>query len=128
MRKLVLLLILVVVAVVVYKDRERIFVRDPLGSVARNGVKEAGAQVFVNYSNDVLIENDNAPMYLNIIQQGQPVGAPDSLKCIHYLVCLANGYPAPQSYALPHARVESMTNRQVQFRDSEGREVSVHLR
>ena len=123
-----MLLVVVLCAAFAYVNRQRLFVRDPLGSVSRNGVKEPGAQVFLNFDNDVLLENDNAPMYFNIVQHGQPVGAPDQLKCIHYLVCLTNGYPAPQTSALPGAQLESMTPQQVSFKDDAGREVQVHLR
>ena len=127
MRKFVLLFVLLA-GIFAYFNRERLFVRDPLGSVARAGVHEDGAQIFINYDNDVLIENDHTPMYFNILQHGQPVGAPDSLKCIHYLLCLAAGYPAPQTMAVPGARLESMTNREVKFTDGSGREVLVTLR
>ncbi len=127
MKKWALLLLLLVLCFA-YVHRVRLFLRDPLGSVLRDGVKEAGAQVFINYDNDVLLENDNAPMYLDIVQHGQPVGAPDTLKCFHYLLCLVNGYPAPQTLAVPNARLESMTSQQVRFKDSEGREVQVQLR
>lgn len=128
MRKLLLLLVLIVLAWFAYRNRYRIFVRDPLGSVVRDGVKEKGAQVYVNYPNDVMIENDNAPMYFNLIEAGQPVSAPTGLKCIHYLACLANGYPEPQTFALPGAKLESMTAREVDFRDPDGRQVVVRLR
>lgn len=128
MRKLLLVLVLLVLCYYAFLNRDRIFVRDPLGSVTRNDVKESGAQVFINYDNDVLLENDNTPMYLHILQHGQPVGSPDSLKCIHYLVCFTNGYPAPQAAAVPGARLESMTNKQVRFRDGNGREAVVNLR
>ena len=127
MRKIVLIVI-VLAAAFAWVNRQRLFVRDPLGSVSRNGVKEAGAQVFLNFDNDVLIENDNAPMYLNIVQHGQPVGTPDQLKCIHYLMCLASGYPAPQTSALPGASLEAMTPQQITFKDDLGREVQVRLR
>ncbi len=122
------LLVLVLAACFAYVNRLRLFVRDPLASVQRGGVTEAGAQVFVNYDGDVLIENDRAPMYFNIVQHGQPVGAPDVLKCIHYLVCLANGYPAPQTSALPGAQLQSMTSQEVRFTDEAGRAVRVQLR
>ena len=127
MRKIVLI-VLVVGSWFVYQNRMRLFVRDPLGLVTRNGVKEDGAQVFINYDNDALLENDHAPMYLEILQHGQPVGTPNTLKCIHYLVCLASGYPAPQASALPGARMVAMSPKIVQFRDEEGREVAVALR
>ncbi len=128
MRKLVLLLILIVVVYFIFQNRERIFLRDPLGSVARNGVREQGAQVYINYSNDVMLENDNAPMYFNVLVHGEPVSAPTSLKCIHYLVCLAAGNDELQTFAIPGAKLESMTNREVDFRDPEGRQVAVRLR
>ncbi len=127
MKKFVLLFV-IVAGVYAYFNRERLFLRDPLASVTRAGVREAGAQVFINYDNDVLLENDHPPMYFNVLQHGQPVGAPDQLKCIHYLLCLANGYPAPQTSALPGAQLESMTNQQVLFKDGDGREVVVTLR
>ena len=126
-RKLVLL-VLLVAAWFAYANRFRLFVRDPLAAVSRDGVKEAGAQVFLNYNSDVLLENDHAPMYFNIVQHGQPVGAPDALKCIHYLVCLASGYPAPQISVLPGAKLEAMSTRQVRFQDSQGRAVVIDLR
>lgn len=127
MRKLTLLF-LVLACAFAYVNRERLFVRDPLASVTRAGTHERGAQVFINYSNDVLLENDRPPMYFNILQQGQPPGAPGTLKCIHYLICLASGYPAPQTSALPEARLEEMTPRQVRFVDEKGRAVLIKLR
>ncbi len=127
MRKWVLLA-LVLLSFFVYENRMRLFLRDPLGTVLRDGAKEDGAQVFLNYDNDVLLENDHPPLYLTILQHGQPVGAPTTLKCFHYLVCLANGYPAPQAAASPGARLESMTSKEVRFRDEVGREVQVKLR
>jgi hypothetical protein len=127
MRKVVALIVLAL-GVFAYFNRERLFVRDPLGSLTRNGAKESGAQIFVNFSNDVLIENDNAPMYFNLLEHGRPVSAPTGLKCIHYLVCLVNGYPSPDATVLPQDKLESMSERRVQFRDWQGREVEVTLR
>ncbi len=121
-------LALVFLSLFVYENRMRLFLRDPLGTVLRDGAKEDGAQVFLNYDNDVLLENDHPPLYMTILQHGQPVGAPTTLKCFHYLVCLANGYPAPQSAAYSGARLESMTSKEVRFRDSARREVQVQLR
>ena len=127
MRKFALLMLLLACGFA-YVNRQRLFVRDPLGSLTRAGVPEAGAQIFINYSNDVLLENDRAPMYFNILQHDQAVGAPETLKCIHYLMCLASGYPAPQTSALPGARLEAMTAKEVRFVDTEGREAVIKLR
>ena len=47
--------VLLVVFVVVF--RQRIFIRDPLGKVERNGIAQDGARLYINYSNDVLVED-----------------------------------------------------------------------
>ncbi len=121
------LLLLIVTGVFAYYNRQLLFVRDPLGSVTRNGVAEDGAQVYINYANDVMLENDHAPMYMNLLQHGQRVGAPTAMKCIHYLLCMASGYPDPQTLPLPDAELGTMTDKQVNFRDSSGRAVAVRL-
>ena len=128
MRKVVLLLVVIVLGVFAYRDRARIFWRDPAGSVLRNGVKEQGAQVYENHAGDAMIENDNPPMYFDVLVHGLPVSAPTSLKCIHYVICLAAGKDELQTMAVPGARMESMTAREIRFRDSDGRETVVTLR
>jgi hypothetical protein len=47
--------LLLVIFVAVF--RQRIFLRDPLGSVERNGVAQDGMRLYINYSNDVLLED-----------------------------------------------------------------------
>lgn len=126
MRKFVLI-VLVVGAYLIYTNRLRLFVRDPLASVTRGDTTEVGAQVFLNYNNDVLLESDHAPMYLTIVQHDQPIGVPDGLKCIHYLVCLAGGFPAPLAAPTPGARIAAMSPKLVQFRDGDGSDVAVKL-
>lgn len=126
MRKL-FVLVLILAAAFLYINRERLYLRDPLGSVARNGAIESGAQVYINASNDVLLENDNTPMYLNLLRGGQPVSAPNALKCIHYLACLLNDVTT-SDVVLTQAHVEAMSAKEVRFQDSEGREVVVKLR
>jgi hypothetical protein len=121
-------LFLVVVSWFVYVDRLKIFVRDPMGAVTRNGNFEEGAQVYINYDNDVLLENDHLPRYLNIVQHGQPVGVPAPLNCLFSMLCLASGYPEPQIAPVTGAPAEAMTNKGVQFKDENGREVFVKLR
>ena len=128
MRKLPVLVVLIVLACIAYANRERIFWRDPMGSVVRNGMKEPGAQVYENYAGDAMIENDNAPMYFDVLVHGLPVSAPTSLKCIHYLICLAAGRDELQTLAVPGAKMESMTAQAIRFRDADGRETVVALR
>ena len=135
-RILGLLLICLIVFVVV--DRQRIFLRDPLATVARDGVKVGGVTVMINYSNDVLLEDGSklqARIY--IVQQWDKVAAvPISpLKCVMGMACLTD---ADQASAAP-LTVESrgrrpafervtMTDRRVEFVDEDGALVTVVLR
>ena len=47
--------LLLVIFVAVF--RQRIFVRDPLGKVERNEVALDGVRLYINYANDVLVED-----------------------------------------------------------------------
>ena len=116
--KKVLLLLLLIFVVFVALERQRLFIRDPLGSVARNGVKENGAQVFINYNNDVLLENDNAPAYVTVVQHANHIGTPATLKCLHWVACLADADVATLAQPMVGAVVVSMTNKTVEY--SEG--------
>lgn len=122
------LLFLVLAAWFVYANRMRLFIRDPLGSVTRNSVAEAGTQVYINYVNDVIVTNDHLPKYLNIAERGQPVGVPAPINCLLNVLCLAPGYPVPQIAPVTGAPAEVMTDRLVQYKDENGREVAVKLR
>ncbi|MGA7158451.1 MAG: hypothetical protein WBY53_16510 [Acidobacteriaceae bacterium] len=127
MKKWILLLVLVAVVFVVW-NRERLYVRDPLGSVMRDGVKEAGAQVLINYSNDVLLQNYNAPMYVTLVQRGDRVGTPMEMHCIAYLACLMDADQPAFSMADTGAKVTTMTGKTVEYRDANGRDTVVSLR
>ncbi len=123
-----LLILLVLAAGFAYTHRYRLFVRDPLGSVQRAGVPESGAEVYVNYGNDVLIEGQHPQRYLTLLQHDQPVAAPRLLKCLQFLVCLTSASPELNAFAVPRATLQTMTSRQVRFVDEDGREVVVQLR
>jgi hypothetical protein len=127
MRKLIVLLVVVAVVFVVW-NRQRLYVRDPLGSVTRDGVKESGAQVYINYSNDVLLQNYHAPMYVTLVQHGQAVGTPASLHCVAFVMCLTDADVATLAVADAGAQVESMSAKTVSFRDAQGRAAVVTLR
>jgi hypothetical protein len=116
-KKLIALLVIVLVVFVVV-ERKRVFVRDPLASVTRGGDKVSGEQVYINYYNDVLLENDNPPMLVMLIEKGQPVAVPTNLRCIHWLACLTDANPASN---LPlDATAPSMSSKYVSFRDQSG--------
>ena len=125
MKKLIALLVILLVVFVVV-ERKRVFVRDPLASVTRAGDKVPGQQVYINFYNDVLLENDNPPMLVMIVEKGQPVGVPTKLRCIHWLACLTD---ADNATAIPlNATVQSMSNKVVRFRDENNQQWVVALR
>ena len=118
---------LVVVVILAAYNRNRIFVRDPLGSVSRNGAKEAGAQIYVNFSNDALIENDNPPMYVLLVQHDNHAGSPIELHCLHWLLCMTDADAATLTQPPPSVAIEEMTGKAIRFIDSDKRETVVAL-
>ena len=127
MRKFILLLVVIAVAFVVW-NRQRFYVRDPLGSVARDGVKEQGAQVLINYSNDVLLQNYNAPMYVTLIQHGNRVGTPAVMHCVAYAACLLDADVPEFLVTNEGTKVTTMTGKVVEYRDAKGSDTVVTLR
>jgi hypothetical protein len=124
-KKLIALLIIVLVVFVVV-ERKRVYVRDPLASVTRSGETVSGEQVYINYYNDVLLENDNPPMLVMVVEKGQPVGVPTKLRCIHWLACLTD---ADAASALPlDAKIQSMDGKTVRFLDENARPWVIALR
>ena len=120
-------LLLVVFALVF---RQRIFVRDPLGSVERNGVAQDGARLFINYSNDVLIED--APRHQFVLVQGGSAlpGVPKHLFCFTGLICWTD---ADRAAVDPLEGVGGrtpavMSAKEVTFVDGSGDRVKVALR
>jgi hypothetical protein len=126
LRKLILLLVVVAVVFVVW-NRQRLYVRDPLGSVVRDGVKEQGAQVLINYSNDVLLQNYNAPMYVTLIQHGDRVGTPVEMHCVAYVACLLDADVPTFVVTDDGAKVTTMTGKMVEYRDAKVRDTVVTL-
>ena len=116
MKKLILLLVLLFIIFVAY-NRQRLYLRDPFGGVTHNGVKEEGTQVFINYSNEVLLENDHAPAYIKVIQHNDHIGVPVSLKCVHFIVCLADANPVPLLLPETNATIESMDAKAIALKE-----------
>jgi hypothetical protein len=111
-------------------NRQKLFLRDPLGRVERNGMRVAGAQVYINYSNDVLVEDtERGERYL--VQRWNMVpGLPTRLGCVKRIACWTEGDRAgsvPLGGAGYHPKVE-MSNREVSFVDGDGVPVKVTLR
>jgi hypothetical protein len=132
MKKLIAAIIVVlIVLAVIY--RQRLYLRDPLGSVTRDGAKEDGAQVYINWSSDVLLENDNPPagtrgeMTLTLVQHDRPIGVPRQIHCLHWLICFTDADQATLTAPDPGTFIRSMSSKRVLFHDYNGREAIVTL-
>jgi hypothetical protein len=135
--KKVLALGLLVFLVFVVVHRQRLFLRDPLASVTRDGVKVDGVRVMINYSNDVLLEDPTAGhrrMYL--IQNWNKVAETPTapLRCLQGLACLTDADEAAGAVLVPGTRGRrspfegvTMTNKRVEFVDEDGALVGVTL-
>jgi hypothetical protein len=130
--KKILLLIVIGIAVFVAIYRQRIYVWDPIASVTRDGVKQGGVRVMINYSNDVLVQDSNThKTYL--VQTWDKVAkySLGPLKCVEYLACMADGDQASGEPVVARragfAGV-AMTNRRVEFLDQNAAVVNVWLR
>jgi hypothetical protein len=137
LRKLpILLTIGLAVFVVVY--RQRLFLRDPLAVVTRDGVKVSGVAVMINYTNDVLLQDASAGRKrLYLVQNWNKVAeAPTApLRCIQGLACMADADQATGDAIAVGTRGRrspfegvTMTNRRVEFVDEDGALVEVTLR
>ncbi|MDP9038240.1 MAG: hypothetical protein M3O02_03065 [Acidobacteriota bacterium] len=134
--KRVLLLLFVLIFGYILLHRERGFVRDPLATVYLDGAAQAGWQVYINYSNDVLLERDAQPArgYGILVQNWNRIpGNPATLKCIHWMACMTDADHAtalPLDHTGPGAYDPrtSMSSRVVSFADGEGHTLRVTLR
>jgi hypothetical protein len=118
-------LALLVLLMLAFVYRQQIYVRDFRGSVVRGGVPEQGTQVFFNLTDDVLLENDNPPMYVTLLQHDQPVRAPVQLNCLHFFVCFIAKGGAVLTDSDDGARLLQMTGDGAAYRDDNGKIVQV---
>jgi len=129
LRKLLIVgALLLVVLVMVF--RQRIFVRDPLGKVERNGAAQEGTRLYINYSNDVLVED--AAQHQFVLVQGWSTlpGVPQHLFCLTGMVCLTDAdraavFPAEGAGGKTPA---AMSAKEVTFMDGTGGKIRVELR
>lgn len=127
MRKILLVVLLLAMFVAVF--RQRIFLRDPLGKVERGGVAQSGARVYINYSNDVLVEDAATHGFLLVQGWNRTPGVPQQLKCVSGMACWTD---ADHAAVLPLGGVKAtpavMSAREIAFVDSNGDSVRVELR
>ena len=89
MRKLFVLVVLVFIGFVAV-NRQRIFLRDPLGKMYRNAVPVENARIFINFSNDVLVE-ETTDQRMMIVQNWNKIpGTPKALTCMNGMACWAD--------------------------------------
>ena len=128
MRRFLVLLVLALIALaVVYRDR--LYLRDPLGKIARNGVVQDDSRIFINYENDVLVrEKHGTEMFVVQHWNGLPA-TPSGLTCIEGMLCLT---PADRVMDVGEASSgrapAEMTDRSVAFQDARGEKVLVTIR
>ena len=137
MRK-ILILVTLLLAIFVVVFRQRIFVRDPLGKVERNGVAQDGTRLYINYSNDVLVDDkstDTRRLYLVQHWNGVAQYSTGPLKCVEFVACMTDAEHATGEKLTPGKRgnrtpfdAVTMTNKQVEFLDESGALVSIALR
>lgn len=130
---LTVLVVLFLVAVIYY--RQRIYVRDPLATVYRDDVQQSGVEVFINYSNDVLLEQNSGPAPNRILIQdwNKMPGTPLTLTCLRWTACLTEADKAP---TIPLTRIGKgkydpkvfMASRQVLFTDGTNAAMRIELR
>lgn len=156
MKKL-LVLAFVVLMVLILLHRQRVFVRDPLAKVYKSqkpadgksqkpdkaseradvadGVKQDGVQVYINYSNDVLLSRDDTPGAYRILVQhwNKMPGTPIELKCIHSMACLtdadhASTIPINTTATRNYDSNVTMSAHEVSFVGADGSTMRVVLR
>ena len=124
------LLVLVVVLVVF---RQRLFVRDPIAKVERNGLQQTEYRVYLNYFNDILVEDlGQNRRYLVQARNGVPMvpGVPGHLGCVRGLACLTdeNFATTEPLGGKGYAPEVEMTSAYVTFADGDGASMRVSLR
>jgi hypothetical protein len=134
MKKL-LLLVFVVLLGFIWVNRQRVYVRDPLATVYKNDVKQTGVQVFINYSNDVLVEQDAGPVAFRTLVQGwnKMPGTPKVLTCVRWMACMADAdhagiFPVGGTGRGAYDPRVAMTGREVSYVDGDGTAMRVVLR
>lgn len=111
--------------------RQRLFLRDPLAKVYRDGVRQESPRVYLNYSNDVLVEESGKGTSPYMVQNwNKTPGVPEALTCLRAMVCLSDHDHATlvPLTAANGAAPATMSDREVSFRQSDGNDIKITLR
>ena len=128
--KKILILGVLLIAILVVVFRQRIFLRDPLGKVERKGAVQDGVRLYINYSNDVLVENSTSHEFVLVQGWSALPGVPQHLFCFTGLMCWTDAdratvFPVEGVGGRTHA---VMNAKEVTFVDESGSAVRVELR
>ena len=125
---LIVATVLLIIFVAVF--RQRIFLRDPLGEVERNGIRQDATRVYINYSNDVLLEDLTRNNRYLVEGWSKEPGVPKHLTCISGLVCWTEENEAEVSPLgnAPNQAHAAMSAKEVVFEDETGAPIRVKLR
>ncbi len=137
MKKLIGLLIVgFVVFLFVY--RERLYLRDPIAKVSRDGKVVSSSQVMINYPNDVLLlDHSDGRNRIYLVQHWNLLlGTPTvPVKCLQQVACMTDADQATEAKVQVGSRGSrspfegvTMTPRLVEFVDEDGALVEVVLR
>ena len=123
----------VVVVIVLVVFRQRLFVRDPLATVERNGARQAEYRVYLNYFNDILVEDvAGNRRFLVQAKDGTPMvpGFPLHLQCVTGTACLTDSDLAPTQPlgGSGYTGMVDMTSSHITFVDGDGAAMRVELR
>ena len=128
--KKILIVGILLLGVFVAVFRQRIYVRDPLGKVERNGIAQDGARLYINYSNDVLVEDSARHQFVLVQGWSALPGVPQHLFCLTGVMCWTDADKAavfPVEGVGGKARAV-MSAKEVTFVDELGAKVRVELR
>jgi hypothetical protein len=136
MVKTIVILVFVVLAGLVITFRQREYVRDPLAKVYRNDVQQDNVEVYQNWANDVLIQQnygDRANTRILVQDWDEMPGTPANLTCIQWLACVTTDDRAPKSPIAWTGKGKynpnvTMTKHEVSFVDGDGSKVRVELK
>lgn len=127
MRRLLLLIaIVLVVFAVVYRDR--LYLRDPLGRVERDGKQVEDARVFINYENDVLVQERQGTHMFLVQNWSRAATTPAGLTCVQGMMCLTPADRVVDAESPAKEGKAMMSNREVSFTDDAGSQVHIVLR
>lgn len=128
MRRFLVLLTLVLIGLaVVYRDR--LYLRDPLGKITRNGVEQDDARIYINYENDVLVREQHGTRVFAVQHWNRQPAVPGKLTCVEGMLCVTASDRVMDVAAAATGPAAEMSDRTVSFKDeATGEAVSVTIR